>query len=91
VDREGVRGRDEGEIGNDDLVSGLEVQEEGRQFQSVRARRRQQRLRDAELALQELLTSAGEGSIAGYLSTFDRSLDVLPLASGERRSVERDP
>ena len=64
---EGVDRRDKGERRDDDLVAGLDIQQEGGHLQRVGAGGGQQDLGDAQLLLEQGAGFPGERSIPGKL------------------------
>jgi len=90
AEREGVGGRDEGEGRKDDLVAGLDVEQQRGHLERVRAGSGDERARNAEDGFEQLLGFAGEGFVAGDLAGGERLVDVVVFVSDDGRVVERN-
>jgi hypothetical protein len=86
---EGVGRRHEGERRHDHFVARLHLGEQRTHLQGRRSRMGQQRLAAAGAPLQPFVALAGEETVAGQVRARDRLADVVELASGDVRPVER--
>ncbi len=87
---EGVDGGDEGKIGQDDFVAGLDIEQQGAHFQGVRAGTGQEGARGVQLFLQKLVTQAGKMPIAGNLSLLHGLRHVVEFFANQAGFVEGD-
>ena len=67
--------------GHDHLVARLDVEQQRRHLERVRARRRQQRALRAELGLEQLLASPRERAVARDVAVRDRLADEVELVA----------
>src|SRR6185436_10715412 len=67
-----------------------DVEEERSHFQSVRARRREQRLLNTKRTLQKAVALRGEGAVTGKLRGRRRSPHVIKFLAGGERTIERN-
>ncbi len=88
---ERVHRRHEREGRHDDLVAGLDAQQQRGHLQRVGAGRRQHRLRRAGLAFEDRMATACEVAVAGQVLRAERVGHVLVLGTGEARPVEGHP
>src|SRR5690606_35576323 len=80
---ERIDGRYEGEGRDDDLVSRLDLKEECRQLEGMRAGTGQERAIDAERLLEQFVTPPRKRLVPGNLADADRATNVLQLLAPE--------
>ena len=87
---EGVDRGDEGKGRHDDLVAGLDVQEQGRHLQGMGAGGSQQGLGHPQDLFQQGMAAPGKGAIPGNMSAPEGLVEVLNFIPDESVLVEGD-
>jgi len=85
---EGICGGYEGERGHDDLVSRLDVSQNGGHFQCRGAGLREEGHRACQVLFQPGVALAGERPVAGQLAALYRLADIRHLITGDERLVK---
>ena len=84
----GIHRGDKCEVGEDDLVAGLDPQQQGRHLQGVRARRGQQHLPHSQGLLQQRVAFLGERAITGDMPALHGLEHVVDLPADGERAIE---
>ena len=86
----GINRGDKGEGGENNFVTGLAFDQQGRHLQGMRAGGGDEGFGDTQLGFEQLTALAGEGAITGDVPAGDRLGDVGHLQAGRGGFVEGD-